>query len=306
MGQVLISRAAGQAVVVELSKAPGKKLRLALPRGLYVATVRPAGDRRTVRCQLRLAAHSRVTLNTAAPTCAPVRQPEVSVRGTGEQGPRPLPWGLELGVGLMLRGHDDYTERLEQFGFEGDSFTGNKAPMFSAALSYAFDPYLSLVLGYGSLELFEARRKLHDLQNNAHTRTFDWWAHGIGLSLRGTLPLAGGVFNHYLQAGGGGLRLFGPGPLKRPPGSGDQVPWNIHRQRPTPRGPADPDAASEFGAPCDTRFEKQGPDEGRRCRRPEEEGDPPRRRRPGLVGAGCQRLEASRQMAARAHEDEVF
>ena len=201
--QVLVSRRANQAVVAELTKAPGKRMALALPRGQYVATVRRGGGRGTVRCQLRLPANSKVALNTTAPGCAPVRQAAVSVKGHSGQTAGHPRWGLELGVGLMLRGHDAYTDRLEDFGFDGNGFTGNRAPTLSAALSYSFTPYVSLVLGYSSLELFESDRRMHDLQDNSARQTFDWWAHGIGLSVRGTLPLANGVFNPYVQAGGG-------------------------------------------------------------------------------------------------------
>lgn len=198
--QVLISRQAGQAVVAELSKAPGEKMTLALPTGQYVATVRRGGGRGTVRCPLGLPARETVALNTSAPECVPVRQAQVAVKGHTYQGSR---WGLELGLGLMLRRHDAYTERLGDFGFGGDGLDDNKTPILSAALSYSFSPQLSLVLGYGSLERFEARREMHDLQRQSQTQRFDWWAHGIGLYVRGTLPLANGVFNPYVQAGGG-------------------------------------------------------------------------------------------------------
>ena len=198
--QVLISRRAGQAVVAELTKAPGKKMALALPTGQYVATVRRGGGRGTVRCQLRLSAQKILALNTSAPDCVPVRQARVAVKGHTHQGPR---WGVELGLGLMLRGHDAYTERLEDFGFGGGGLDDNKAPILSAALSYSFSRHLALVLGYGSLERFESRREMHDLQGQSQTQKFDWWAHGVGLYARGTLPLASGVLNPYVQAGGG-------------------------------------------------------------------------------------------------------
>ena len=200
--QVLISRALpGQAVVAELSKAPGRKVALALPRGAYVATVRRAGGRGTLRCKLNLPANRRVALNTAAPSCAPVRQATVAVKGApADTGPR---FGLELGLGMMFRGQDTYTATLEDFGFSGDGLKGDKSPIMSAALSCRLSQYLSLVLGYSSLELFESSREVHDLKGDSRTQIYDWWTHAIGLYARGTLPLFGGVLTPYAQAGGG-------------------------------------------------------------------------------------------------------
>ncbi len=202
--QVLVSRRINQAVVAEVAKAPGKKLALALPHGQYVATVRRGGGRGAVRCQLRLPKNGRVALSTAAPGCAPVRAARVSVKGGATPGPGHARWGLELGLGMILGREDAYVSRLQDFGFSHeDGLLGTKTPSLSAALSHHFTTHVSLVLGWNSLEASTYKSSDWDLNGKLADREFSWWAHNIGLYVRGTLPLAGGVFNPYVQAGGG-------------------------------------------------------------------------------------------------------
>ena len=200
--QVLVSRQQGQTVMAELTKAPGKKVALALPHGRYVATVRRAGGRGTLRCELTLPVARRLALNLLARSCTPVKQAQVALKGSAR--PEHPRWALELGAGILLSGSGAYVQRLKDFGFEEDNgLFGNKIPSISVALSHRFTPYLSAVLGWSSLDAYTAKREMWDLDQNSHLQKFNWWAHGMSLSLRGTLPLAGGVFNPYAQVGVG-------------------------------------------------------------------------------------------------------
>ena len=199
--QVLVHRQPGQSVVAELAKARGKRIRLALPHGSYVAYLRRPGQTGALRCEVKLPRGKRVALVQGA--CVKVRQ----APGVTAKGPRYFHrfsrWALEAGVGVMIRGTDEYNDRLESFAFEEGGFLTEVQPAISAALSYSFNPNLSLVLGWHSLEFTDYSRDVWDLQDKGRDQKFSWWGHAIGVYARGTLPLFEGILNPYAQAGVG-------------------------------------------------------------------------------------------------------
>lgn len=197
-GPVLLHRESDRLVLAELDKARGRGLRLALAPGRYTAVVRPS-PKTLLRCPLSLVENRVTTLSLTG--CTPVQTRPTLAKGPGPERRERL--ALELGVGGLFRQSDAYTQRLETFGFETELFQLDRSLSAHAALSYAFDATLSLLLGYTLLDGGSYTREAIGLGHEKLEQTFTWRTHGVGLYLRGTLPLFHGVFNPYLQGGGG-------------------------------------------------------------------------------------------------------
>jgi hypothetical protein len=222
--QVLVHKLQKKAVVAELSKAAGKPVRLALPGGDYVAIVR--SGQQVLRCELRLPDRGRVVLATER--CDKQPRAAVGVKGEAENGPET--WAIELGVGGTLSLEDDYTQQLDHFGFNKQLFQWDELLTVSVALSRRISPYLSLVAGWTMLDASSYEREVFDLEGNKRQQRFEWRAHGVGLYLRGTLPLLDRLLNPYLQVGGGlaWAATEYRDPLQASEVIDDQLHWGFH------------------------------------------------------------------------------
>jgi hypothetical protein len=192
--EVLLERLPAGSVVAELHKAQGEALRLALPAGEYSALLRVGPD--LLRCPLRLADGEAASL--APERCQVVPLEEVTAKGEAEAPPA---WGLELGAGLRWGGHDGYDTRLSDFGFEEQIQLF--APAVSARLGWSFLPYVGLWLRFDMLQSSSYRRETQDPSGEERGQDFSWRCYGLGLYLRGQLPLLDGWLVPYLEAGGG-------------------------------------------------------------------------------------------------------
>jgi hypothetical protein len=131
--KVLVQQKPSGSVVAEVQKAKGAPLRLAFVSGAYEAIVRdsstiPAG--RALRCKLALSDERVVALDLG--TCESVRITSAGIKGDDEpddpppdvvkpapSNARPLePWAIEGGFGFLGRVQDDFTRRLDTFGYE--------------------------------------------------------------------------------------------------------------------------------------------------------------------------------------------
>lgn len=198
-GQVLVHRAPGQSVVAELTKAPGKPLRLAFPPGGYAAIVRRP-KARPLRCELRLSEDRETPL--ALERCAPAAPEEVGVKGQAAVDPRPERWALELGIGGLWGRHDHYNDTLDSFGFEEQVSLFKTGASYQISLAHSFTPRLALVLGWSFLDSGRYEREVHK-GDQTRQQSFGWSAHAIGLYARWTVPLLRALLNPYMQAGGG-------------------------------------------------------------------------------------------------------
>jgi len=195
-GEFLVHRSRGQSVIAELHKAAGEKVLLALAPGEYRAIWRT--EEETVACPVELAAGRTTDLDTA--DCRLATAEEIGIKGTEPWRER---WGLELSMGTLWGVSDEYTGRLEDFGFERQLLVFDEMFTFSVSAMYSFNPYLSLVLGFSTLTGARYEREVYDLEGEQRHQVFEWSAYGIGVFVRGTLPLLDATINPYLQVGGG-------------------------------------------------------------------------------------------------------
>lgn len=223
--EVLVQSQPGQTVVAELSKAPGKGMRLALAPGSYAAIVNRGT--RALRCELRLADRQETVLDITR--CTRATPEQVGVKGQIELDDRPERWGLELGVGALWSRHDAYTDTLDNFGLEEQKGLFQATGSFQITLSHSFTKNLSLLLGWTRLDSKEYEREVRGHEDTRYQR-FEWSAHAIGLYARWTLPLIDALLNPYLQAGGGlgwASTLYRD-PLQASEIKDDQLKWGFH------------------------------------------------------------------------------
>lgn len=212
-GQVLVHRAANKVVVAELTKAPGRALKLALPAGAYVSIVRRDKTQPALRCALTLPAEGSATLSTEG--CTEVKPPRrVAVKGQGH-GPvvhgyaepaAPEPWretfALEFGVGGLFAANDGFNATLEDFRFEDQSDLLNVGTLSVAAV-FGLTHDISLVAGWAMLDKGSYKREAFDDKTERYNQFFEWSAHAVGLYARWAMPLFQRRFIPYLQAGAG-------------------------------------------------------------------------------------------------------
>lgn len=204
-GQLLITRTRGDTVMAELDKAAGAALRLALPAGRYHVLWRGEGVIRS--CSVTLPARGVHVLSASG--CEEITEEQATARAA-DSGPS-MAWGAELGFGFAMEGRDsDYTDRLDDFGYQPGFFDWNWNLRLSAAVERQIRPHLSVLLTFDSLESRTFDRTFVDDSED----TFAWRAWAVGVQLRGTLPLAGHWLYGYAQ-GGAGLGIarsrFNPG-----------------------------------------------------------------------------------------------
>ena len=197
---LLLQMPSSRAVVAELHKSRGQLLKLALPSGLYRAIVRSGGHSRS--CLLRLSERRTTTL--AIERCAKQALTHSVTKGGGpsvrppsywpDDGPIPR-YGLEFSVGSGQSIEDDFTQRLQDFGFGDQSFLSGHLRF---AGSYRWRTNVELVGLVERMETGEYRRS-----NSEGPHYFRWatWTAGMAVRLTGLNP--DDLFQVYAQAGAG-------------------------------------------------------------------------------------------------------
>jgi hypothetical protein len=209
-GRVLVQHRASGAVVAEVQKAAGARVRLALVAGDYDAVV-ASGHAAAVDCRLALADDRETELDTSA--CTPVASTAAIAKGDEwtEAAPASPPadaddpdaqrahsdrWAIELGVGGTQARSDDYTSRLGQFGYDrGFIFW----PRVSIGVSRVLIPHLAVLARVSTLSADTYNRSIADQNDDVTLRAYDAAAY-----LRAYVE--GREFGAYAQAGiGAGL-----------------------------------------------------------------------------------------------------
>jgi hypothetical protein len=205
--RVLVQQKPSGAVVAEVQKAKGAPLRLAFTAGAYEAIVRDTANvaaGRALRCKLALSDDRVTALDLGA--CESVRLTSAGVKGDDEpDDPAPEardappeasgaasgraiePWAIEGGLGFMGRVNDDYTRRLQTFGYRPErGLVDFPHGRISLAVSKGFLPHLAVGLQLSTLSGDSYSRHLGD---SADSFSFD--AYGANLFVRLATSLAG-------------------------------------------------------------------------------------------------------------------
>jgi hypothetical protein len=196
---VLVQR--DSTVIAELHKAAGRPLRLALSAGNYVAVLRrgPA----LAECQAVLVDKQVTRLVVAS--CSAITEDQARAKGydalAGLSEPPREEWGFELHFGLGGFTHDDYTQRLEDFGFAEQIGAKGSPLRLALAASLQLTPHLSVV---GDFRNFDAGHFERDLQSTRDERViekFDWSSFALSGHLRAHLDVFGRDLRLYSQLG---------------------------------------------------------------------------------------------------------
>jgi hypothetical protein len=203
-GRLLFQHRPSQSVVAELDKARGEAVQLAVPAGPYSVLVRQGDDLR--ECEVTTAPQAIVTLDLAA--CRRSLLQISDAKGTAWQGPR---WGLELALGLIAGRSDAYVDEIRQFDFS--RFGGNVwlglSHHLALTASRAQGRHFAVTLGLVELDAQDHDRGDADHPDNTTTPAhFGWSGYGLGVGVRGTLPLARDRFIPYAQASVGPALAF--------------------------------------------------------------------------------------------------
>jgi hypothetical protein len=192
-GRLLIQHRPSGAVLGELDKARGGAVRLAMASGPYVVLVRQGDDVR--ECDVTLPAQSTVSFDLS--TCRRARLDPGAAKGA--VGP---PWSLELGFGVLEGRRDAYVQTMRQFGF--DQFGGNVWLDLSHQLSLTGVRALGRQVAV-TLSLLELDAQDHTRAGGADPTTahFGWSTYGLGVGLRGQLPLGRDHVIPYAQLAAG-------------------------------------------------------------------------------------------------------
>ena len=190
-GEVLVERRRAGAVVAELHKAKGESVRLGLAPGEYRVLVRAPGADHLDQCDLVLPKGGGRELD-------PARCQEVALRddsakgGPAWSGPR---LAVELGVGPAFTVDDEFTDRLEGFGYQDRSaLVPGHAGL---AVLVAIHPYLEVGGEIGTLGSGSYAR-----ETDTHI-DYEWNTQALGAVARGRYPLFGSLLSPYLQVGAG-------------------------------------------------------------------------------------------------------
>lgn len=191
-GNVLLTRRQGGGIVAELTKTPGAPLRLAVPAGGYQAIVRRQDT--AWECDLTVAGTGSTAL--ALDGCRQLPDDEAQAKGRGVV-QRGETWSFEAAVGFAGHGDDDYTQRLEDFGF-GEGLALVEMPETTWALGVTRRVYrrLSLVARVRQLEALERQRSNAGSDDSDR---FELDAYGLGVGARGILETRNEVVGGYAQ-----------------------------------------------------------------------------------------------------------
>lgn len=196
---VLVQR--GRTVMAELHKAKGSVLRLALPAGAYVTVLR----------QGRVLAECASTLTDGqvarvVPTsCQSITDDQARAKGyialTGSSQRAQEQWGFELGFGLGGFRHDDYTRRLEDFGFAEQLGAGGSPLRLVLAASLQVAPHLSVVADFRNFDSGHYKRDLQSTPDKEVNEKFDWSSFALSGHVRAHLDVFGDQLRLYSQLG---------------------------------------------------------------------------------------------------------
>jgi hypothetical protein len=194
-GELLLRLEPAGTVMAEMHKVPGESLRLALPRGRYVAIHRVGS--RVRRCELALGDGGITSLNVAR--CPEVESNVVAWKGDGDPPPRER-WAFLVALGAASARNDRYVTRLGDFGFSDQLEFG--LPRFSIAAARAVRRHLAFGVELASLDERVFRRSSSTTLSGQDERF--WWAtYTLGLFAAGEYPLWRERLIPYLRAGVG-------------------------------------------------------------------------------------------------------
>jgi hypothetical protein len=208
--EVLIQKPSGGAIMAELYKAAGQSLLLAFPAGRYDLVLRSTdkGESSVRQCSIELTDDRVMTLNSDACPLVPIT--EADVKGKRDAGSQRDAidemvsegadgherWAIELSSGLAFIADDNYTERLQQFGYcvYSRDFSGMSG-RFSLRGLYQLNSYLGLALQVQFHEQSDNYQRCSGLSFPPFTPPYDykyslsWETYTVTLSPRGTLSL---------------------------------------------------------------------------------------------------------------------
>ena len=192
-------------VVAELHKVRGGNLKLALPAGAYTAVLRQPSELR--ECQFSLVDGR--TSRLLPESCEAISEDAARAKGYAPADPprgsaRHEAWALELTIGFGGTTKDEYTQRLNDFGFypPGEELWPYVGWRYQLAVSRQLDPYLSAVFDFRNLESMRYERNAQSTEQEA-TEHYDWWSYALSANLRGHLDLVTDVLRVYMQLGAG-------------------------------------------------------------------------------------------------------
>jgi len=191
-GELLVRAEPSGAVLVEMHKAAGRAVRLALAPGRYEVIHRRGTIAR--RCELALADHHVAELDTAG--CSNVEAVAVAAKGPGA--PPRARWIVQAALGAIAGRNDAYIQRLQDFGFHDTIYFG--IPRFSVQAARPLTRHLVLGLELASLDERVFRRDSTTTLSGQNER-FWWAAYSLGADARGELPLWRDRLIPYARAG---------------------------------------------------------------------------------------------------------
>jgi len=191
-GELLVRAEPSGAVLVEMHKAEGRAVRLALSPGRYEVIHRDGSRAR--RCDLALADHNVAVLDPAR--CADVQAVAVAAKGPGA--PPRARWILQLALGGIAARNDTYIHRLQDFGLHDTIYLG--VPRFSVQAARPLTRHLAVGLELASLDERVFRRDSTTTLSGQDTRF--WWAtYSLGADARAEYPIWRDRLIPYLRGG---------------------------------------------------------------------------------------------------------
>jgi hypothetical protein len=193
-GELLIYRAEDRLVSAELHKAAGSQLKVGLLPGDYQALLRRDGD--LYRCELSLDPGDTTFYPDRCEYVPP--PPDVEIKGSLVR-ERHEHLMIELSVAGGRRHDSEYTDRLEEFGFDWP--TGGRLLEPQLSVAWTPRPFVGAVFSVGNLDYDGWERRPEDQASTVHGIEWETWR--ARAAARGSLPLLHGWLTPYLQAGGG-------------------------------------------------------------------------------------------------------
>jgi Caspase domain len=176
-------------VIAELHKAPGNSVTLALSPGLYTALLRRAGT--LAECSVPLA-EAHVT-PLALSSCQLLSADEARAKGRSFLGAPPSAaragtaretWSLVFAVGGSTRSrHDDYVQRLDDFGFERD-LAAIGTPSWQLGIGYALAEHLSVGIDLRNLDTGSRSRPTYAPGKSEDYTRFEWSSYAFTAQLQ--------------------------------------------------------------------------------------------------------------------------
>jgi hypothetical protein len=196
--KILVSQKPSGAIMAELQKAPGNKVRLALSAGSYEAVVRRPSQ--LAQCTVTLQDGQPAMLDVS--TCTPIKDSPSKKKGESDEADeRELPkWHLELGVGLNFRSGSAWQDRLREFGYEHKSdFLGLNLPPLRVQVGVGreFGSHFMVMIQGNTMTRYDYQRTY-----GASNDTVSYTSYGAGAYVRALTDQLGPL-QLYAQAGGG-------------------------------------------------------------------------------------------------------